>query len=103
MNILHRISVLATMIFATGCAHPPLHSKIVETPPPAAEKANITVEISGDVNKPGIYSLGPPFTPEHAIRQAGSIDQWGSEQNRMISVIHSDGRKIVVHRRDYGS
>ncbi len=67
--------------------------------PSAIQAANITVDVSGNVNKPGKYDLSPPFTVYHAVKQAGGIlesEDWRQE----VQVYHLDGQRTVMHNQD---
>jgi hypothetical protein len=55
------------------------------------------------VNTPGKHKLVRPFTVEHAIQQAGGIDEFEGDWNRKIVVRHKDGQQSSVLRKDYGS
>jgi hypothetical protein len=103
MNRVLYLSIWFSLLLATSCAHPPRSVGPVEGASPAQPEV-ITVYVGGAVNKAGKHDLSWPFTIEHAIQQAGGLDEFEQEQNRRALVVrHRDGQKIFIRRKNYAS
>ncbi len=68
---------------------------------PNKDLATITVCVRGSVNNPGRQTLTPPFTIEHAIKQARGYDQSRAYIDRSVRVLHKDGSEIKVKQAEY--
>jgi hypothetical protein len=89
--------------FLAGCAHPSNRAKSDPRVSTDAQPRTILVYVGGAVNGPGKLNLGPPFTIEHALQQAGGLDQFEKNGNRKV-IVHLEGHKDVrVPRKDYDS
>ena len=105
MNALLRIWVVVICVLGFGCVRSTSTSHIGRVAANAEQtnQKSIAVFVGGAVNEQGRYILKPPFTVDQAIRQAGGIDNFEEGQNRSIRVIHLDGIKSAVQRKDYKS
>ena len=95
--------MVVMFLSVAGCVRHHSTVQLAEAVLPTAPIRVITVYLSGAVNKRGKQDLGPPYSIAHALIQAGGIDEFESEQNRKVLVIHSDGRKDIVRKQDYNS
>src|SRR5437870_2309716 len=88
--------LVAMVLLLAGCAH---HERVSSE----AGSGVIVVYVGGAVNSPGKQQLSRPFTVEHAILQAGGLDEFERDQNRKVVVRRGGSQDISVPRTDYAS
>jgi protein involved in polysaccharide export with SLBB domain len=97
MNKSGKLFLGAVLVLLSGGAHP-RESPFLSEP---REKDTITVIVGGSINKPNAYNLSSPFTVEHAVREAGGLNEFEERRNRIVRVYHKDGGAISVARKKY--
>lgn len=59
--------------------------------------AALTVQVTGNVNRPGWIELTPPLTVDHAVELAGGVSS-DPEHTKAARVARTDGQQFVVRR-----
>ena len=87
----------AYLFSARGSAPPP-PQQLYQQPASGQDSVELVVQVTGEVNRPGIYRVAPGMRVYELVQMAGGFTGWADQEAVNLAQLLEDGQKVAVPR-----